>query len=135
MFAVSNHAKSSSVLMIFNHQDIPSIVGISCQGVPYLSREISGYIVVYQYQCYYDVRSFKAMQGLALSVLMVSLLETSLFTRVVYPQYMEQLIVWYFSSFSVNLLFYGELKLSKQLCSIYLKLLTLYYGYNYSKAA
>ena len=32
-----------------------------------------------------------------------SLLETSLFTRVVYPQYMEQLIVWYFSSFSVNL--------------------------------
>ena len=32
-----------------------------------------------------------------------TLLETSLFTRVVYPQYMEQLIVWYFSSFSVNL--------------------------------
>ena len=32
-----------------------------------------------------------------------ALLEISLFTRVVYPQYMEQLIVWYFSSFSVNL--------------------------------
>ena len=71
MFAVSNHAKSSSVLMIFNHQDIPSIVGISCQGLPSFSRKISGYIVVYQYQCYYDVRSFKVMQGLALSVLMV----------------------------------------------------------------
>ena len=37
------------------------------------------------------------------------LLEISLFTRVVYPQYMEQLIVWYFSRFSVNqhsLMFY-----------------------------
>ena len=37
------------------------------------------------------------------------LLEVSYFTRVVYPQYMEQLIVCYFSSFSVNphsLMFY-----------------------------
>ena len=34
-----------------------------------------------------------------------TLLEISLFTRVVqvYLQYMEQLIVWYFGSFSVNL--------------------------------
>ena len=32
----------------------------------------------------------------------LTLLEISLFTRVVYPQYMEQLIVCYFSSFSVN---------------------------------
>ena len=36
-------------------------------------------------------------------LLQYGLLEISLFTRVVYPQYMEQLIVWYFSSFSVNL--------------------------------
>ena len=38
-----------------------------------------------------------------------SLLEVSKFTTVVYPQYMEQLIVCYFSSFSVNphsLMFY-----------------------------
>ena len=49
-------------------------------------------------------------------VILRSLLEISLFTRVVYPQYMEQLIACYFSRFSVNLhslMFTESLKLSK----------------------
>ena len=63
---LQNGTSYSSVLMIFSHQDVPSFVGKSCQDVPSLVRKISGYVAVYQYQCYYGVRSFKAVQALAL---------------------------------------------------------------------
>ena len=61
----------------------------------------------------------------------ITLLEISLFTRVVYPQYMEQLIVCYFSSFSVNLLGLSDTTVLTIYCDILTVSISRYFVINY----
>ena len=82
--------------MIYNVVfSIVLMIDIYCIIIPTIRLNLVGiHPEMIQYALLYIFTKFHAY---------ITLLETSLFTRVVYPQYMVQLIVWYFSSFSVNL--------------------------------